>query len=128
MGFSHTHFRMVLICEPSATAFVFKDMFEEYSYHPEVSELQSQAASQTINNAAFEIPLNTLIECLSIFGTASASTASKPKKWRQDAEDGGVDQDNNRAGPLDRYFRSSDKGTAMRMSYEGTGFPLTLHM
>ena len=103
-------------------------MFEEYTYHPEVSGLRSQSASQTINNAAFEIPLNTLIECLNIFGTSSLSATSKTKKWKQTAEDGGMDHDDDRTGPLDRYFPSSGKGTAMRMSYEGTGYPLTLHM
>jgi len=114
-----------------ATAFVFKDMFEEYTYHPEASQPQSQQPSDsqrsTTNNAAFEIPLNTLLECLSIFGTSNVSTASKTKKWKQNAEDGGTDHDNDRTGPLDRYF-PSDKGTAMRMSYDGTGYPLTLHM
>ena len=115
-----------------ATAFVFKDMFEEYTYHPEASQVHSQQPSgsqqPTLNNAAFEIPLDTLIECLNIFGTPSVSTTSKPKKWKQNAEDGGMDYDNDRTGPLDRYFPSSGKGTAMRMSYDGTGYPLTLHM
>jgi len=106
-------------------------MFEEYTYHPEASHPQSQAPSDSqpsTNNAAFEIPLNTLIECLNIFGTSSVSTASKTKKWKQNAEDGGMDHETDRTGPLDRYFPSSDKGTAMRMSYDGTGYPLTLHM
>lgn len=115
-----------------ATAFVFKDMFEEYTYHPEASQLPSQPLSDSqqpaSNNAAFEIPLNTLIECLNIFGTPSVSATSKPKKWKQDAEGGGADYGNDRIGPLDRYFPSSGKGTAMRMSYDGTGYPLTLHM
>lgn len=101
-------------------------MFEEYTYHPEASGLQSQPASQTIDNVAFEIPLNTLIECLNIFGASSVSTTSKTKKWKQTTEDGGKDYDNDRTGPLDRYF-PSDKGTAMRMSYDGNGC-LTLHM
>lgn len=117
-----------LIHKPSATAFVFKDMFEEYAYHPEPLEPRSRPASQAINNVAFEIPLNTLIECLNIFGTSNVSTASKTKRWKQGTEDGGIDYDNDRTGPLDRYFPSSGKGTAMRMSYEGTGYPLTLHM
>ena len=106
--------------DPLATAFVFKDVFEEYAYHPE--------ASQTINNAAFEIHPNTLIECLNIFGTSAISTSSKTKKWKQNAEDGGMDYGSDRTGPLDKYFPSSDKGTAMRMSYGGAGYPLTLHM
>jgi cell cycle checkpoint protein len=115
-----------------ATAFVFKDIFEEYTYHPEASQLQSQPSSGSqqpaMNNAAFEIPLGTLIECLNIFGTSSVSTTSKTKKWKQNAEDGGMDYGEDRTGPLDRYFPSSGKGTAMRMSYDGTGYPLTLHM
>lgn len=103
-------------------------MFEEYAYHPEVLGTHSQPASQTINNAAFEVPLNTLIECLNIFGAPSALTTLKTKQWKQSSEDGGMDHDNDRTGPLDRYFPSSNTGTAMRMSYEGTGYPLTLHM
>jgi len=113
---------MKLTHGPLATAFVFKDMFEEYTYHPEASQ------QRAVNNAAFEIPLNTLIECLNIFGTSTISTTSKTKKWKQNAEDGGMDYDNDRTGPLDRYFPSPGKGTAMRMSYDGTGYPLTLHM
>lgn len=97
-------------------------MFEEYAYHPEASQ------QQTINNAAFEIHLSTLMECLNIFGASTVSTMPKTKKWKQNAEDGGIDYNNDRIGPLDRYFPSSDKGTAMRMSYDGTGYPLTLHM
>jgi cell cycle checkpoint protein len=106
---------------------VFEEMFEEYTYHPEAPGPQSQPTPQTIDNTAFEIPLNTLIECLNIFGTSSISTMSKTKKWKQSAEDGGADYDNDRTGPLDRYFPPSGKGTAMRMSYEGNGC-LTLHM
>lgn len=115
------------MCGSLVTAFVFKDMFEEYTYRPEVPGLQSQSTPQTTNNAAFEIPLNALIECLNIFGTSSGSATSKTKKWKQNADDGGMDHDDDRSGPLDRYFPSSGKGTAMRMSYEGTGY-LTLHM
>lgn len=96
-------------------------MFEEYTYHPEASQ------RQTINNVAFEIHLNILMECLNIFGTSTVSTTSKTK-WKQNAEDGGIDHDNGRSGPLDRYFPPSGKGTAMRMSYDGTGYPLILHM
>ena len=106
-------------------------MFEEYVYHPEVLERRSQSVSgsqQTTNNAAFEIHLNTLIECLNIFGTSTLTTTSKTKKWKQNAENAGMDHDGGRTGPLDRYFPSSDKGTAMRMSYDGVGYPLTLHM
>lgn len=128
MGSDLRYSTIALTRGPPATAFVFKDMFEEYTYHPEVPGPQSQPSSQTINNAAFEIPLNTLIECLNIFGTYNVSTTSRTKKWKQGAEDGGMDQENDRTGPLDRYFPSSGKGTAMRMSYEGTGYPLTLHM
>ena len=113
---------MKLTCRSPATAFVFKDMFEEYTYHPEASQ------QQTPNNTAFEIHLNTLMECLHIFGTSNVSMTSKTKKWKQNAEDGGMDYGNDRTGPLDRYFPPSDKGTALRMSYDGTGYPLTLHM
>lgn len=104
-----------------ATAFVYKEMFEEYTYHPEVSGLEPHSTPHTTDNPAFEIPLNALIECLNLFGTSSGLTTSKTKKWKQNAEDGGMDYDNDRTGPLDGYFPSSGKGTALRMSYEVPG-------
>jgi hypothetical protein len=114
------------------TAYVFKDMFEEYAYHPEPQASQAtQQPTQSQNAAettAFEIPLNTLIECLNIFGTAGSAGTTKTKKWRKGGEDDLPDVgDEDRTGPIDRFF-GSEKGTALRMSYAGSGYPLTLFM
>lgn len=90
---------------------------------------------------AFEIPLNTLIECLNIFGTAgplpaanTAGTGKVARKWRRagDRDEDGERDDNERAtrGPMDTFFGAGkdDKRTGMRMSFQGPGYPLTLLM
>ncbi|KAH9843009.1 Rad1-domain-containing protein [Rhodofomes roseus] len=131
-----------------ATAFIFKGIFDEYSYHPEAepsSQAQSsQPASQPQEEGeptAFEVPLNTLIECLSIFGNAgSSSSNTKHRLWHtgnSDQEDNQEEGSSNRAnsrqnkgpanGRIDQYF-GGDKGTGMRLSYVGAGHPLTLFM
>lgn len=152
----HAHFLVSVthtyLCEaakpPSCagTAFIFAEIFDEYTYHSETpaSEPSSQDSQndEQINNAAFEIPLNTLIECINIFGTAGpASTnnnsASKFKKWKKAGEDsdhddndeGGRGRGRGNARGIESYFSGgSDKRTGMRMTYAGTGYPLTLLM
>ena len=96
-------------------------------------------------NAAFEIPLNTLIECLNIFGTAGPLSnpngannhpgGGKPRKWRRADDDGSEEERergrDDRRGALDNYFSSGgkeEKRTGMRMSFAGAGYPLTLLM
>ncbi|KAJ7677254.1 Rad1/Rec1/Rad17 [Mycena rosella] len=105
----------------------------------------SQNSDPDEDNAAFEIPLNTLIECLNIFGTAGYSasasgaggTTGKYKKWKRAGEDSdqegdeddarGRRQSNGTARGIDSYFGSAaEKGTGMRMTYAGSGYPLTL--
>ena len=151
------------------TAFIFSEVFDEYTYHAEHSSRatrspkpklrqtdpsasgtesdseneEDKAQEEEPENAAFEIPLNTLIECLNIFGTASsmnamaavsgsgaASNSKQTKKWRR-AGDGGSDGEG-RAGErgLEAYFGPStgEKRTGMRLSYPGAGYPLTLIM
>lgn len=127
----------------AATAYVFSDIFDEYSYTlPPVSASQtapSQAGSESDPEdpaTALEIPLTTLIECLNIFGTAgpsAASTASKTKKWHraeneQDPGDGGASGETGSGkGRIDSFFSAGgEKKTGMRMSYEGAGYPLTM--
>ena len=93
-----------------------------------------------MDNAAFEIPLNTLIECLNIFGTAgpastNTSNSGKYKKWKKAGEDSDHDDDDEggrgrgNARGIDSYFGGgSERRTGLRMSYAGTGYPLTLLM
>ncbi|KAF8191492.1 Rad1/Rec1/Rad17 [Mycena galopus ATCC 62051] len=128
-----------------ATAYIFADVFDEYTYNSETPAADSQTSDPEEDNSAFEIPLNTLIECLNIFGTAGSSGAAtgggtgKYTKWKRagdgsdhegDDDDGRGRRSSNGAGgtrTIDNYFGStSDKGTGMRMSYTGSGFPLTL--
>ncbi|EDR10882.1 uncharacterized protein LACBIDRAFT_315835 [Laccaria bicolor S238N-H82] len=85
------------------TAFVFAEIFDEYVYHAD-GDGQLPTSSQNsddegeADNAAFEIPLNILIDCLNIFGTAGPATSSSSgggtgnyKRWRQVDEDGSDD-------------------------------------
>ena len=152
------------------TAFIFSEAFDEYTYHAEPpsppararprkskqdqtdpnasrteSDSDDKSEPEELDNAAFEIPLNTLIECLNIFGTASAINAmaaisgssggggsssnnKQAKKWRR-AGDGNSD-DEGRGRGLEAYFGPSagEKRTGMRLSYPGAGYPLTLIM
>ncbi|KAJ7063584.1 Rad1/Rec1/Rad17 [Mycena amicta] len=129
------------------TAYIFADIFDEYTYcsesnAPPPPHSQRSDAEEEEDNAAFEIPLNTLIECLNIFGTAGNSSAangpSRYTKWKRTGEDsdneGGEEDETARgknrrrsnAKGIDQYFGPSDKGTGMRMTYSGSGFPLTL--
>ena len=153
----------VRIATRSGTAYIFADIFDEYTYRSESAPSDPNSTSQDSHNsqereesdnAAFEIPLNTLIECLNIFGTAGTTSASangggagggKYKKWRRaedESDDDAVGEDGhgrgrgrgggrgNRGGGggrgIDHYFGSSEKRTGMRMSYAGAGYPLTL--
>ncbi|KAL0947456.1 hypothetical protein HGRIS_013563 [Hohenbuehelia grisea] len=132
-----------------ATAFIFADIFDEFVYNAEKPSLEnSSQASDSEDaeqeNAAFEIPLGTLIECLNIFGTAGASassSSSRARRWKRDDDDRGSenedDNDGRRLGPnrggdagntsIEQYFASgSEKRTGMRMSYAGSGYPLML--
>jgi cell cycle checkpoint protein len=170
-------------------AFIFADIFDEYTFHPEprpvpqiraqperatkgkgkqkqdvpvVSETESESddnpkdsdwknSSQPgparndgdedeSDNAAFEIPLNTLIECLNIFGTAGpsaglTSTGAKGhggRGWHRsngnDADSDHEDRGERRRDGLEAFFGGQEKRTSMRMSYLGAGYPLTLIM
>ena len=156
------------------TAFIFSEVFDEYAYHsetphplPRAAKPQKSKRSQTepnasgtesdseneennaeeLDNAAFEIPLNTLIECLNIFGTAgpinamaaisgssggggAPSNSKQAKKWRR-VGDGDSDSEGRAGGRgLEAYFGPSagEKRTGMRLSYPGAGYPLTLIM
>ena len=107
------------------------------------------------DNAAFEIPLNTFVECLNIFGTAGPSTgnitaaptnhigrgvgrgqgAGRGQRggggWRNAPreEDEGDEGGGGRGRGLDEFFGRTGEGkTGMRLSYAGSGYPLTLIM
>ncbi|KAI0806889.1 Rad1/Rec1/Rad17 [Fomes fomentarius] len=134
---------IVLMHPNPATAFVFKHVFDEFEYNPEAARSsqdpkpsQEEDEEQT---TAFEIPLNTLMDCLNILGTAGVApnSTSKKKKNADDDSDGGTgarrrDKGKGRADDLaagnsrlEQWF-TPGKGTGMRMSYAGPGHPLTL--
>ncbi|KAF9265823.1 Rad1-domain-containing protein [Marasmius fiardii PR-910] len=137
------------------TAYIFSDVFDEYEYHAESLQTRStqepamQQDEEGVANSAFEIQLNTLIECLNIFGTAGGTgvAGGKHVQLKQDDEDKSSDDggDNNDANSgsgrrgkrgkksgqrgntsLDLFFNRSERRTSMRMTYLGDGFPLTL--
>ena len=151
------------------TAFIFSEVFDEYTYNAESpqaampqkpkprqtdpnasgteSDTENEEQAEELDNAAFEIPLNTLIECLNIFGTASPmnvmaaisgssggggapSNSKQSKKWRR-VGDGDSDGEGRAGGRgLEAYFGPSagEKRTGMRLSYHGASYPLTLIM
>ncbi|KAF5324519.1 hypothetical protein D9611_004300 [Ephemerocybe angulata] len=144
-------------------AFIFAQVFDEFELHaskpnnpkpnrprratngdavsdggstePESDEDEPDAPTV---EAAFQINLNILIDCLNIFGTAGplpapSTAANNFKRWKRDGEgdDDGVHGEDGRAnggrGRIDAYLAGGDgKRTSMRMSYEGDGYPLTL--
>ncbi|THH21077.1 hypothetical protein EW146_g419 [Bondarzewia mesenterica] len=131
-----------------ATAYVFADIFEEYTYHaPPTSPSDSPPASPApfgtqastssrTSNTMLEIPLNVLIDCINIFGAAGpgAGTGVKHKQWVRAGDDDREREDatrnNGRAndgnGRIEQYFSNGDNATGMRMSYAGEGHPLVL--
>ncbi|KAJ7043037.1 Rad1/Rec1/Rad17 [Mycena alexandri] len=133
-----------------ATAYIFADIFDEYTYNsesPAAPQDSQNSEPEEEDNSAFEIPLNTLIECLNIFGTAGSSGSAagagaatgKYKKWKRGGDDSDQEGDDDDAHgrrssngtggnkSIDHYFgNAADKGTGMRMTYAGSGFPLTL--
>ena len=118
-----------------ATAFIEKTVFDEFKYtHPDDD-------GDGVNDiTALEFPLDTLIECLNIFGSATGSVGgqiSQKKRWKKPGEESGdddnVDEQNDRPGrsrengKIDQYFANkSGKSTGMKLSYIGEGYPLTL--
>ncbi|KAG1760049.1 Rad1/Rec1/Rad17 [Suillus occidentalis] len=117
-----------------ATSYIYADHFDEWAF--DVDNLQaapSQLSAPDIDRHAtsFEIPLNILLECLNIFGTAnmtsSSSAGSKHKQWRR-ASDASDNDDGRRPNTnrIDQHFGSNEKRTSMRLTYAGPGHPLTL--
>ncbi|GBE82696.1 hypothetical protein SCP_0410810 [Sparassis crispa] len=126
------------------TAYIFRDVFDDYTYNPEAlsssqDSSQKEDEDEEQRNTAFEIPLNTFIECLNVFGTAGGvATTPKFRQWRRDDDLDRDERNDDEAGPSDRarskasgnaridQFFDSEKGTGMRMSYAGAGYPLSM--
>lgn len=115
-------------------------MFDEYKYNPLIQEDQPSQDSEndTDPSTMFEISLDTLLECLNIFGTGFSAISQfalenrKKKSWKRESDDSGEDRPRRKKGPkgnatLDQYFSSvGGKKTGMRLSYRGAGYPLVL--
>ncbi|KAF8579470.1 Rad1-domain-containing protein [Ramaria rubella] len=127
-----------------ARAYVPFSMFDEYKYNPPPQDLSSSqdADPEDEPSTTFEISLDTLLECLNIFGTGAASSSHmsfenrKRKKWKHDSDDSDEGRGRGREkrgrppkgnATIDQFFSSSgEKKTSMRMTYAGVGNPLTL--
>ena len=98
--------------------------------------------------SSLEVPLDVIIECLNVFGTAGTANTIIPKdpaksrKYKKpgQAGDGGEENERGRGGSarggsvgkfgnnrLDEFFGVKD-GTGLRISYAGAGYPLVLLM
>ena len=118
-------------------AFIQAHVFDEYRFLP--NEQQTSSSQEpVVSECKFEVQLNTLIECLNIFGTAgvgaTALAKQKSRGWKHSDEDSDEPEDGERRRPVKNkgrginHFFLSDKATGMRMSYNGLGYPLTLSM
>ncbi|KAL5529131.1 hypothetical protein ACEPAG_5105 [Sanghuangporus baumii] len=111
-------------------------LFEEYIYSPEDSDANGEEDEEEEGPwTSFSIQLNILLECLNIFGTASGSAAAfqsgprQPWNRTEDSDNEQGDANNRRGanGRIDSFFsRAGAKGTGMRLSYAGPGYPLVL--
>lgn len=115
-------------------------MFDEYKYNPLIQEDQPSQVSENDADPStmFEISLDTLLECLNIFGTGFSAISQfalenrKKKSWKRESDESGEDRPRRKKGPkgnatLDQYFSSvGGKKTGMRLSYRGAGYPLVL--
>lgn len=136
-----------------AFAFIRHDMFDEFIYDADLAaELDPDPPNDDEPNAPkrtiFEVNLQTMIDCLNVFGTASATassaTAAKKHKYAGwDKPDQGGDDDRgegssskgkgnangsvSRNGRIDQYM-GNGTGTALKMTYAGPGQPLVLHL
>jgi hypothetical protein len=90
-----------------------------------VREGQEDEETQTM----FDINLNMLIDCLTIFGIPVSTTSSSGGGTWKSRKRGGDDDEERVQGPMDDFLASlgrKKRKTSMRMSYTGEGYPLKL--
>ncbi|EMD34396.1 hypothetical protein CERSUDRAFT_140877 [Gelatoporia subvermispora B] len=140
-AFVVTHSGFTVTVEDSRTligrAYVVEDMFDEYTYQPEALASQELGTPppDVPTNTAFEVRMSVLLDCLNIFGTAGRSDSAAPKHQkmlRREDPEPEEDRPARRKGAgslgnsrIDEFF-GAEKGTALRLSYVGPGYPLTL--
>ena len=92
--------------------------------------MMQSTQDQEMESSSFEMPLNTVLDCLNIFGSAVSSSGVRGKKgWKKQNENSdheSGDENANRIEPLNP--NTSEKHTGMRLTYMGPGYPLTLLM
>jgi cell cycle checkpoint protein len=134
------------------TAFVFSSIFDDYAYTPpsqDEDDVPEGSTPPPRPSTIFELPLNVLVDCLNIFGTASVAATSSASLKRSRGELADVDgggsgggRGRGRGGRGDRqesgdenqsrlqqFFGGGEKGTTgLRMRFAGAGYPLTLSM
>jgi hypothetical protein len=75
----------------------------------------------------FDINLNMLIDCLTIYGISVSTSSSTGGTWKNRKRRG--DEEERVQGPMDDFLASlgsKKRKTSMRMSYTGEGYPLKL--
>ncbi|KAG8897495.1 ssDNA endodeoxyribonuclease, partial [Tulasnella sp. 403] len=113
-----------------AQAILPHSIFDAFNFNPPETESQDDEAA----HVSFEVDLSTLLTVLDIFGTAGpllalnsgATGRGKKGKWGS-RDDEGEFVDPNPAGVgIERFFERTGKTTGMRMTYMGTGHPVSL--
>lgn len=75
----------------------------------------------------FGISLSTVLECLNIFGNATAAGGSGAKDWPGKRDESSFRRGGRRTSDHAELEKKDDgKVTSMRMSYSGEGEPLVL--
>ncbi|THH30271.1 hypothetical protein EUX98_g3934 [Antrodiella citrinella] len=128
--------------------YIHKDIFDEFVYTPEDGDARDEDADAEPRHTVFEVSMPTLLECLSVFGSAGGKSAPGDKAknknkqqyrgWRKASNQSDNDSDGdhggrsgrsgNSSGRIEQYLGGNEKGIGMRMAYGGVGYPLTLLM
>jgi cell cycle checkpoint protein len=114
----------------TAKAYILRGLFDEYKYNP----LADETESIDVPSSTFEIGLDTLLECLNIFGSGGGSTflvhseKNGKRGWHNKSDDNEDNEDRpNQTGALKpSWNKGVEKVTMMKMTYQDTGYPLVL--
>lgn len=85
---------------------------------------ENEGASET--QTIFDVNLNMLIDCLTIYGISISTSSSTGGTWKSRKRE---DEEERVHGPMDNFLASlgsKRRKTSMRMSYTGEGYPLKL--
>ncbi|KAF8321651.1 Rad1-domain-containing protein, partial [Clavulina sp. PMI_390] len=108
-------------------AIILPSLFDEWEFNP---NLEPEHPKPT-----FEIPLNTMIEALNIFGSGSGnppavSDKARAKGWKSTRDDAGSDDEGDGMEapkpPVRLWGKFGEKRTMLKMTYGGWGDPIRL--